>query len=185
MKVGDEVYLREDSELNDGFEYNPICTKGRIIDFDANENLPISVDWGFGSNSYKSSDLILASEYEKENMIEPKGHQNASILMEIAKEAAINEEYWKEYEVKFYDEEMTIEWVVCRNESDLFYGLQNDINIRRKPRTIRIGSYDVKYPEEIRISVANPNYVFINMGSVCNAELMLKALQALLGAKNE
>lgn len=110
-----------------------------------------------------------------------KGHQNASILMEIAKEAAINPEYWKEYEVKFYDEEMTIEWIVCRNESDLFYGLQNDINIRRKPRTIRIGNYDVPEPNDFGVNWDRE--LLIKFETKEGAELMLKALQELLAGK--
>ncbi len=163
MKVGDEV--ERIYEAGSG-----------VITKDAGECF--YVDWGNLTSLIPKGWLKLKNSKE-----EPKGHQNASILMEIAKEAAINPEYWKEYEVKFYDEEMTIEWIVCRNESDLFYGLQNDINIRRKPRTIRIGNYDV--PEPISAWRHNniQSVLLISYNSAGDADLMLKALQKLLGAK--
>lgn len=172
MKVGDTVILDAMSRFNDGSYANPVNLTGIIEK--VKQNGMIEVLWSNGiTNSYAENDLILHEE-------EPKGHQNAPILMEIAKEAAINPEYWKEFEWKDCDDI----WSSTKTQTGFLAPIiTGNHEIRRKPRTIRIGSYDVKYPEEIRISAANPNYVFINMGSVCNAELMLKSLQELLGAK--
>lgn len=174
MKEGDEVYLSPKSAYADGTECNPLGIKGKINRIAGR----IYVLWETGrTNSYDDEDLILSSEYVPAMN---QGHPNASILMEIAKEAAVNPEYWKEFEVKFYDEQMTIEWIVCKNKSDLLCGLQNDINIRRKPRTIRIGNYDVKKPVHL---IAHKGCVSVFVETEEDAELMLKALQELLSKK--
>lgn len=113
---------------------------------------------------------------------EPKGHPNASILMEIAKEAAINPEYWKEFG-----------WIGKASPMLQIFADQNDLynaisigshEIRRKPRTIRIGNYDV--PEFIgggSIECSESCRVFVDFEKTEDAKLMLKALQELLGAK--
>jgi hypothetical protein len=196
MKVGDEVYLSPKSEFADGAEFNPLGIKGKITAvYDR-----ICVYWeNTRTSSYQKEDLILASEYGVPAM--NQGHPNASILMEIAKEAAVNPEYWKEFEV--------------RAPNNCWYPMDGaDISLidfirhplRRKPRTIRIGNYDV--PEPIRkmpalgaqiyavdldhgcVSTVSFDYIYsgwVDRGLMQNtkegAELMLKALQELLGAK--
>lgn len=178
MKVGDKVYLREDSKWNNGSENNPIGRQGTVravYGTDANETAV--VDWGFSDNIYKSSDLIIASEYDA-----PVGHPNAAILMDIAKEAAVNPEYWKEFQ--WYHDIDKI-WHSCNTEESLLIAVYevrefpNQI-VRRKPRTIRIGNYDVKKPVNL---IAHRGCVSIFVETEEDAELMLKALQELLGSR--
>jgi len=172
MKVGDEVYLK----------HNP-SMKGVIH---SGSGHLICVDWANGvSDTHWGSSLILASEYE--NLKEPKGHPNASILMEIAKEAAVNPEYWKEFQ--WYHDIDKI-WHSCNTEESLLIAVYevrefpNQI-VRRKPRTIRIGNYDVPERENrnIWIDSNHKNIVNVACDDTGQAELMLKALQELLGAK--
>lgn len=116
------------------------------------------------------------SSYSVEN--EPKGHPNAAILMEIAKEASINPEYWKEFEF----EEDIIGWTSSASEWMLFRVIfEEDYNIRRKPRTIRIGNYDVPEFYEAFSHVLDENAVVIRFESEDSAGLMLKALKELVG----
>lgn len=168
MKVGDEVYLK----------HNP-SMKGVIH---SGSGHLICVDWANGtSDDHWGSSLILASESEKENLKEPKGHPNASILMEIAKEAAVNPEYWKEFQFK-----KDTNWVDFTSLNSLHTCLINDYQIRRKPRTIRIGNYDVPEPSGAWINpFIKSDGVVVDLKFKTNeeAELMLKALQELLGAK--
>lgn len=112
--------------------------------------------------------------YEKE---EPKGHPNASILMEIAKEAAINPEYWKEFQ--FYGN--NFRWEPLNDEDDLLGAVGSDWEVRRKPRTIRIGNYDVPEPNDFGVNWDRE--LLIKFETKEGAELMLKALQELLAGK--
>lgn len=198
MKVGDEVYLNPKSEYSDGTKDNPLDTKGKITNIYGR----IYILWENGrANCYDEEDLILAPEYGVPAM--NQGHPSADILMEIAKEAAVNEEYWKEFEVKA--------------PNNCWYPMDGaDISLvdfirhplRRKPRTIRIGDYDV--PEPIRNQPKTGSWYFsvecltdgvwhrewagdyrddarLKAGLVHEtregAELMLKALQELLCKK--
>lgn len=191
MKVGDEVYLKEGNKK----------LKGIIYDY---SGLQFGVAWAESiGGRYYESELILASEHEKES-IKPADHTNASILMEIAKEAAINKEYWKEFQ--YYGSSSKFESI--KEEYDLLYHVGLNNKVRRKPRTIRIGKYDV--PEPMRIPPKDRSkYYFADLSQDCiselvwadtafdnywleiglifeteeGAELMLKALKELLAGK--
>ena len=220
MKVGDEVYLRDDPTVKGVIDGGPYF--GYIV----------SVRFGCLSLGYKKSELILVSEYEKENMKdnwiewsggempiqkgtkitvkhrdrsvlddfaggiyshdwyhtgshadivaymihEKKGHPNASILMDIAKEAAINPEYWKEFQ--FYGN--NFRWESLNDEDDLLGAVGSDWEVRRKPRTMRIGNYDVPEPKGF---MCNCGKLLIKFETKEGADLMLKALQELLAGK--
>jgi len=128
--------------------------------------------------AYKILEKITPEDFGA--VADPKGHPNAAILMEIAKEAAVNPEYWKEFEYTT----IGISWGEINSESCLLSCIINDVKLRRKPRTIRIGKYNVPEPSEIRIKhFDNSSSVLIDFDNVGNARSMLKALQELLGKK--
>ena len=159
MKVGDEVYY--DNLPGVGIVTNVV---GDIA----------HVNWDFGTSSMTSKKMLRL----KNSKEEPKGHPNAAILMEIAKEAAINKEYWKEFE--FEDDH--IGWTGAWGEWELFRVIiGTDCKVRRSPRTIRIGKYDV--PEPIMIRKSSNGIITIGFRSEDATEIAYKALQELLGAK--
>lgn len=124
----------------------------------------------------RTDDIVAYKILEEE----PKGHPNASILMEIAKEAAINNEYWKEFEGNLIDDF----WLEINSEINLLTFIANKVPVRRKPRTIRIGNYDVpEFKARKYKGSLSQNSIVVELDDEEHAELMLKALQELLGAK--
>ena len=162
MKVGDEVCLKFDEGV-----------RGRVI----SHNVVLS---NGDYDAYQDADLILASECVAPAM--NQGHPNATILMEIAKEAAVNPEYWKEFGYDSAD----FGFMDFYNSYSLFCRIDAGLPIIRKPRTIRIGKYDVPEPSGAWINpFIKGDGVVVDLKFKTNdeAELMLKALQELLGAK--
>lgn len=68
FKIGDKVYLREDSEWNDSSENNPLNMVGVVEDIHSElieeDDLPINVRWQNGDiNTYNCWDLMPEEEY--------------------------------------------------------------------------------------------------------------------------
>lgn len=71
FKIGDKVYLREDSEWNDGESSNPLNIVGVVIELTPYDTFAYIVKWDNGeNNSYNAEDLLLVSELEV-NMFDP------------------------------------------------------------------------------------------------------------------
>lgn len=134
------------------------------------------LDWSGDIVAYKILEKITPEDFGA--VADPKGHPNASILMEIAKEAAVNNEYWKEFE---WLGKATPKWMGFSGESDFLQSVSRRVHkIRRKPRTIRIGNYDVPEP---MLGLNKEKEITMRFESEDDAMLMLKALQELLGKK--
>ena len=96
--------------------------------------------------------VITREEYlAAREAAKPKGHPHAAPMAEYAEVARTNPEPWREFE--------------CKNEcTGLWHTLTTNpswvtrIEYRRKPRTIRIGKYDV--PEPVREPLENGKYYF-------------------------
>lgn len=73
-----------------------------------------------------------------------KGHPAAGILHELARAADVNPEPWREFQVR---SDPGGEWDDCRSFLSLCWHLAHK-EVRRRPRTIRIGEFDV--PEPVR-----------------------------------
>lgn len=67
FKVGDKVYLRDDSEFNDGFDSNPLDVLGTITAYTPEDIFDYEVEWENGTtNEYNADDLFLVSDLKVE-----------------------------------------------------------------------------------------------------------------------
>ena len=63
FKVGDKVYLHENSEFNDGSNINPLSILGTVITYDPEDILDYEVKWENGTtNGYNAEDLQSVQE---------------------------------------------------------------------------------------------------------------------------
>ena len=99
-----------------------------------------------------STSVITREEYlAAREAAKPKGHPHAALMAEYAEVARTNPEPWREFE--------------CKNKcAGMWHTLTTNpswiarIEYRRKPRTIRIGDYDV--PEPVRESLEDGQVYF-------------------------
>lgn len=111
----------------------------------------------------------------------PVGHPAAGILQQIADEARVNPEPWREFEWRV---DRIDDWKQCVGLTDVVHAAE-EYQVRRRPRTIRIGEYDVPVSlrepleDDTRVWVADlchPNFCFpLNYCSV--SEYCERALQ--------
>lgn len=79
-------------------------------------------------------------------------HPKAALLRELYEVAATNDKPWKEFEYQH----PRSGWHACAWLTEV---LREDYPVRRKPRTIRIGNYDV--PEPLRVAPPNNTAVYV------------------------
>ena len=108
FKIGDKVYLREDSEWNDGADSNPLNMVGVIIKFTPEEPLDYVVEWNNGENNgYESKDLLLVSsidspqvtitQAEYDNLVE-----EVNMLQELIAELSAPQDTAQEQQAETY-----------------------------------------------------------------------------------
>lgn len=84
-------------------------------------------------------------------------HKHADLMMQYAKDAAETETPWMRWEVL---EEKTGEWGSLYSPPRFC----PELKYRRKPRTIRIGDYDVPEPEREPLELGQ-QYYYVNLGN--------------------
>lgn len=73
---------------------------------------------------------------------ESVGHPAADILQQLADEARVNPEPWREFQFLNADGA----WVSMNTMEVIIGAVENGYEIRRRPRTVRIGKFDVPIP---------------------------------------
>lgn len=88
----------------------------------------------------------IVKEYVEEVKQEPEGHVHAELMLEYAQDALISKTPWEVWQELIYhnDGSNTKEWVDCGYHP----GWVDEVEYRRKPKTININGYEV--PEPIR-----------------------------------
>lgn len=103
------------------------------LDWTADQGCGVRIDpaelLGAGQTAYS----ILPKDAES------VGHPAADILQQLADEAKVNPEPWREFQIRA---DLAGEWEDCRSFLSLCWHLAHK-EVRRRPRTIRIGEFDV------------------------------------------
>lgn len=69
FKIGDKVYLREDSRWSNGYDNNPLDCLGVVTDSNESKGLNIAVKWCNGhENTYREGDLKMVIEFTKADL---------------------------------------------------------------------------------------------------------------------
>lgn len=131
FKVGDKVYLREDSEWNIGDDSNPLNVIGTVVKLTPDYVLNYYVRWDNGiRNQYDAKDLVLVSDLKIDPLVTILQSEYDDLIEQINMLQELVSELYKEKESEAFRpiSEYTIDdWKQAKDEIWVFRQRNGDL----------------------------------------------------------